>query len=464
MGDELRLEQILLNLVGNAVKFTETGYVRVAATCEAAGTGGGWLRIEVVDSGIGIAADVLDGLFESFQQADAGITRRYGGTGLGLSISRNLAELMGGRLTAESRPGRGSRFLFEAVFDLAPATPPEPRRPEPAAQGPRLDGLRLLVVDDSAVSRDVAVSMLQLEGASADARANGLEALEALRAEPDGYDAVLMDMHMPEMDGITATLHVRQELGLADLPIIALTAGLLDAKRAAAMGVGVTAIVTKPVDLEALVRQIRGCLALPIAAPEPTEQPADGAEFLPDLAGVDAERARCSSGGSRIVFLRLLGLFTVEFADVAETMRRHLAGGDMAAAARLMHTLKGSAATLGADEIAAAAAAVEAAVLRGEAPADDLPVALARAMEALVAAAARLGATVDDPAPDAARVPTAEQMAELTQALQSHDLEALCLFDRLDAGLHLLLGDAQAADLRSAVTRLRFDEALAILE
>ncbi len=463
IGDELRVEQILLNLVGNAVKFTETGFVRLAAACDPAGPGAVSLCIEVIDSGIGIAAEGLENLFEPFLQADVDITRRYGGTGLGLSISRRLAEAMGGRLTAESRLGHGSCFRFEALFDLAPAAVPAAERPGSAARGPRLRGLHLLVADDSAVSRDVALSMLQLEGATADHCANGLEALEALRAGPGRYDAVLMDLHMPEVDGITATRRMRKDLHLTDLPVIALTAAVLDAERAAALGVGVNAVLAKPVDIDLLVSQVRSCLGLPeVAGAEAPEAPEADPEALPELPGIDPARLWRSAGGNRTVLDRLVRLFAAEFHDVAERARRRLAGGDIKAAARLMHTLKGSAAIMGADGIAASAAALEAAALRDEPDLEQPLGGLERMMAELAAAISLAGADRRASSGEAVE-PTPEKLAELRQALQKHDMEALTLFDQLDAGLHRLLGDGQAADLREAVTHLRFDEALAML-
>ncbi len=464
LGDELRIEQIILNLVGNAVKFTETGFVRLSATCEPAGAGAAWLRVEVADSGIGIADEALGAIFRPFQQADTGTSRQYGGTGLGLDISRGLAEIMGGQLTVKSRPGHGSRFRFEAILPRAGSGVSATVGQDPPARGPRLVGLRLLVVDDSPVSRDVALSMLQLEGASADGCTNGLAGIGALRTRPAGYDAVLMDLRMPEMDGIAATRCIRQELGLKDLPIIALTAGVPDARRAAALGVGVNAILAKPIELDTLVQQIRLCVGMPAADAEAALRQAPEAEALPTVPGIDPDRAWSSTGGSRTVFTRLLGLFVEEFADVAEATRRHLADGRLEPVAGLMHRLKGSAAALGAGEIAAAAAEVETSALRGEAvpgrPLADLECALALLLEAVGSA----GVVADTHRFEQADVPTPDQLGELMQALRAHDLEAMALLERLDAGLHLLLGDAHAADLRSAVTRLRFDEALAILE
>jgi signal transduction histidine kinase/CheY-like chemotaxis protein len=280
MTDPLRLQQILFNLVSNAVKFTAEGEIVVSA---------GWraesreLVLEVRDTGCGIAPDRLAHIFDSFEQAEVGTTRRYGGTGLGLAISRRLAELMGGSLTVESRVDRGSTFRLvlpvAAVAEppvqapvLAPAQTPalapvQTPAPAPApAPGPlllddgvegALSGVELLVADDHEVNRRIIGLLLAPTGARLTLVANGLEAVEAAQERP--FDAILMDMQMPVMDGLEAARRIRQGRGPnRDAPVIALTANALDVHRAAWAELGAEAFLTKPIDPALLIRTVAG--------------------------------------------------------------------------------------------------------------------------------------------------------------------------------------------------------------
>ena len=259
-GDALRIEQVLINLVGNALKFTERGCVTLRVTPVGITEASARLRFEIEDTGIGLSPDALARLFVPFTQADSGITRRFGGTGLGLSICKRLVELMGGEIGVESSLGVGSTFWFELPFErLAEEYKPAIRAAE--VKGPRLQGLRLLVVDDSPINLKLAERVLEREGAEVTLMSDGQQALDALRAHPAGFDLVLMDIHMPVMDGLTATRAIREELGLGTLPVIALTAGVLAEEKQNALGAGVNDFLPKPMDLEQVVTMIRqyGC-------------------------------------------------------------------------------------------------------------------------------------------------------------------------------------------------------------
>jgi len=254
-GDPLRLEQVLTNLLGNAIKFTERGEVRVNITPLAENDQGLGLRFAIQDTGIGIAPAARERLFSAFSQADTSITRRFGGTGLGLSICKRLVEMMGGEIGVESAPGQGSTFWFELAFPHATASAPVEQEPPPAplAAGPRLAGLRLLAVDDSAMNRDLVEQVLIREGASVTLAGDGQQAVQLLQAPSHGFDAVLMDVQMPVMDGRTATRLIRGPLGLTQLPIIALTAGVLADEQRLIRAAGADEVLPKPLDLEQLV-------------------------------------------------------------------------------------------------------------------------------------------------------------------------------------------------------------------
>ena len=256
-GDATRLKQILTNLLSNAIKFTERGGVTLRVRRLAATSTRTTLSFVVQDTGIGIAPEVQARLFAPFAQADSSITRRFGGTGLGLSIVKRLVKLMGGELGLDSTPGAGSEF--RVVLDFALAAPEALARLEVSSAAPgehALLGVRVLVVDDSNINRDGTKSILELEGAQVGLASNGQEAFERLQAEPRAFDVVLMDLQMPVLDGHEATRRIRLELGLADLPIIAVTADALRSQRQRAAAAGMNDYIIKPFDARALVSSI----------------------------------------------------------------------------------------------------------------------------------------------------------------------------------------------------------------
>ena len=249
-GDPGRFRQVLTNLLGNALKFTEVGEVRVAARWEQR-EDGGWLMVDVTDTGIGIPKDTIPKLFSPFTQADASTTRRYGGTGLGLSISRRLVELMGGELRVESTVGVGSTFSFAVRADAMalPATPAAPARDAGAARRP----LRVLVAEDNPVNQLVAEMMLRSLGCSAVIAADGEKALEQLAA--GAFDLVLMDMQMPVMDGLEATRRLRAKeaaTGAPRLPVVALTANAMAENRVECLASGMDQFLPKPIRIDEL--------------------------------------------------------------------------------------------------------------------------------------------------------------------------------------------------------------------
>ena len=258
-GDPGRLRQILLNLAGNAIKFAEKGQVLIRVEPDATQFPAGILRFSVSDTGIGIAPDQLDRIFETFTQADASVTRKYGGTGLGLSISKRLVELMGGRIWVESTPARGATFYFTARFGMeaaatAPGTGQELFPAPPAVHG---EPLRILAVDDSEENRFLVAGYLKELNCHIEFAENGEIALEKFCA--GAYDLVLMDLEMPVMDGYTATGRMRAweaERKRRLTPILALTASALDADLRRAIEGGCTACLRKPVRLRTLVEAV----------------------------------------------------------------------------------------------------------------------------------------------------------------------------------------------------------------
>jgi signal transduction histidine kinase/ActR/RegA family two-component response regulator len=248
-GDPSRIQQILVNLLGNATKFSEQGEIVLRADCLRREGGRCHLAISVRDHGIGIPADQQQRIFEAFTQADTSTTRRYGGTGLGLAISSNLVRMMGGNISVQSHPGAGSTFRFELTLPvvdahpgLLPAEPPAPSRP-----------LRLLVAEDNLVNRTLLERMMTKEGHIVRSVDNGQKVLELLASEE--FDAILMDIHMPEMDGLETARRIREResFGGGHIPILALTALAVHGDEARCIEAGMDAYLSKPFKREELI-------------------------------------------------------------------------------------------------------------------------------------------------------------------------------------------------------------------
>ena len=524
MGDSLRLKQVLINLGGNAIKFTEQGMVVLHIAVVERQASRVMLECSVSDTGIGIAPENLDRIFDGFSQAEASTTRRFGGTGLGLVISARLVGLMGGQLEVESEVGKGSRFHFRITLDVAhdetplidtpapvelrelqvlviddnpvaqqvlramveplgwqaelassgeealklirqritrgqrpydavfvdwqmpgmdgwetslqirkllsdqratilvmvtahgremlarrpaneqallngflvkPVTPSmlldaitearqeqldDPARPAVSADSARrLQGMRVLLVEDNKINQQVAQELLEREGAQVTLADNGALGVHAIAAADQPWDVVLMDIQMPVMDGYTATRKVRQELKLASLPIIAMTANAMEIDRQEAMAAGMNAHVGKPFNLDELVRTMlqhsgytapeAGVSAQP-APPSPPTAPLD-ATAPANAAQFDISSALERLGGNASVLMRVLQIFARDLPRQPQELATLLARAQGDEARRLLHTLKGTAATVGAHRLAAVAAEAEQRLSRGLVPAGD---------------------------------------------------------------------------------------------
>jgi CheY-like chemotaxis protein len=252
LGDPARINQILINLLNNAVKFTEKGSITISVSCRPQEDGKCEVHFAVKDTGIGIPEDKMQRLFHPFSQADASIARRYGGTGLGLVISKRLTELMGGGMWAESLAGIGSTFHFTIMVQPSPTRPlqkgaiPESKiRLEPGGH------LQILLAEDNLVNQKVTGTMLKKLGHRADVAANGLEVLPAL--ERQHYDLILMDVQMPEMDGLEAAREIRRRWPGPDRPVIvAMTAMALEGDREMCLDSGMDDYISKPVKMDML--------------------------------------------------------------------------------------------------------------------------------------------------------------------------------------------------------------------
>ena len=262
IGDAGRLRQILVNLVGNAIKFTERGSIGIHIAADAVHDSVAILHFSVRDTGIGIPGDKLKSIFEAFEQADNSIARRYGGTGLGLAISRQLAGLMAGRMWVDSTPGCGSAFHFTAEFavDFTVATPAIVPLPQTGKRA-----LRVLLAEDNPVNQRLATRLLEKHGHSVLAVSNGQEAVDAIGR--GGFDVVVMDVQMPVLDGLTAARRIREDEKSSGwhIPIIALTARALKEDREICVAAGMDGYLTKPIQTEDLMRLLDA-----VTAPEPS--------------------------------------------------------------------------------------------------------------------------------------------------------------------------------------------------
>jgi signal transduction histidine kinase/CheY-like chemotaxis protein len=260
VGDPYRLKQVLINLVGNAIKFTSAGRVDLTVKLETSTPSTVRLLFSVRDSGIGIPKELQQTVFQAFSQADGSSTRKYGGTGLGLTISAHLVELMNGKIWVESVPSVGSTFFFTGEFRTSEvpaidvsAAPGTARKPV-IAVAPAGQGLHVLVVEDNAVNRTVATRLLERQGHSVTVAVNGVEALTTLEEHEWNFDLILMDVQMPEMDGLEATQEIRKREMNRDkrMPIVALTAHAMERDRERCLAAGVDAYLSKPIRMEDL--------------------------------------------------------------------------------------------------------------------------------------------------------------------------------------------------------------------
>jgi PAS domain S-box-containing protein len=603
-GDPMRLQQVLLNLVGNAVKFTERGEVVLSVSAGPTEGGNIELAFAVRDTGIGIAREQQQHMFEAFSQADSSTSRKYGGSGLGLAISRRLVALMGGDLVVESTPGRGSCFRFSAWFGLdrsEPADLPAPgssmrvlvaddnassraaladalegrgwevdraatgaealallrgtrpydlafidsvmpdldgasvlafaradraiamprcallaadperegldaaaadlgvdavlakpftpatleealaelanRQTAPAAPPTtpldgRLAGLRVLVVEDNLLNQEVANYVLLHAGASADFAGNGRIALGMLADSAASYDAVLMDLQMPVMDGFEAAAAIRA-MGLGALPILAMTANAMEEDRVRALQAGMDGYLPKPIDVDELANALQrvtgrdGAGRAPAAAGQAAAQPA--AEPMPlHLPGIDLKTTLPRFGGSFASFASVFRRFARAQGGVAGEVRALLAAGERVRAGQLLHRLRGVAANLGAVEVAGHALALEQA-LRSEdeaAPArlEDAVARLAAALAGVVATARALPAEpAGEPAAGRIDKPTLhDELAHLRDLLENNNMKAMARFEALRPAL-AHLAPATMPALADAVATLRFDAAAVLV-
>ena len=375
-GDALRIGQILLNYLSNAVKFTERGRITLKVTLQAETPESLLIRFAVSDTGIGIPFEQQARIFNVFEQADSSTTRRFGGTGLGLAIARRLALLMGGDSGLHSTLGEGSTFWFTARLQRAVELTLDNTltlRPEEAEQIliSRYHKTRVLLAEDNLINQEVALELLRGVGLQADLAVNGEKAVEMVAAHD--YDLILMDMQMPIMDGVTATRIIRQSERGRTLPILAMTANAFSEDRQRCIDAGMNDHVAKPVDPSNLYAMLIKWLptptqrAKPSAVKAPTHFPVDptikfaaqtDAALIAALSrqpGINTQAGLLAVRGRSASYLRLLRSFISQHGDDVHTIEAALNSTPVGPAERLAHSLKGAAGVLGLSHIHAAA-------------------------------------------------------------------------------------------------------------
>ena len=369
VGDPVRLGQIIVNLVHNAIKFTERGEVRVALSLREQTEQEVLLLCSVTDTGIGLSPAQLPLLFQSFQQADSSITRQYGGTGLGLAICKQLATLMQGEVGVQSVLGQGSTFWFSARLGIghahAVAMVHAQQHDAPDLHALQvLQGVRILLVEDNELNREVAVELLGAVGVCVDTADNGQMALQRLQEQT--YDLVLMDMQMPVMDGLTATRLLRAQAQFATLPVIAMTANAMESDRQACLQAGMNDHIPKPIEPDqlfaALLQWLRPGTAAVAGAPVSVSEPGD---VLPVIAGLDVHTGLHLVRGKKDFYLSMLHKFAAGQQGAVEAIRADLQQGLHAQAQRHAHNLKSLSASIAMAPVSRLAADVEAQLRKG---------------------------------------------------------------------------------------------------
>jgi signal transduction histidine kinase/DNA-binding response OmpR family regulator len=383
IGDSVRIRQILINLIGNAIKFTPKGYVSVEVDCKEQVGEIAHLQWRVTDTGIGIPEGKLEHIFDKFTQADTSTTRQFGGSGLGLAICRQLASLMGGHVGVTSLPGQGSTFHFDLPMKVdlqnGPASDlPTDRTMASAGGTGHFAGARVLVAEDNVVNQRVAVRMLNKLGCQAFLAVNGREAVEMIE-DSSSYDLVLMDCQMPEMDGYEATMEIRRRMTGRRIPVIAMTANALQGDREKCLASGMDDFITKPVKMETLAKVMQRWF---VDRPSKTEdregdeEKKSGRSRLeggkdggcPDTTAsvIDKEAVLKRLGGDEELYQELLHLFLEHAPRQITQLKEAVEAGDVALSERMAHSLKGASANIGAVTLQQEAAQAETGARTGD--------------------------------------------------------------------------------------------------
>jgi len=484
LGDPLRLGQILVNYANNAVKFTEQGEVIVSARVVEETDHDCLIRFAVSDTGIGLTQEQIGKLFQSFQQADMSTSRKYGGTGLGLAISKKLAELMGGAVGVESEYGKGSTFWFTARLGkgVAKAKNVDQQAETAIVNLAAIRGSSILLVEDNEFNQQIASELLTDAGFKVDVAENGQKSIEML--DKRAYDIVLMDMQMPVMDGVTATREIRRDERFKDLPILAMTANVMDTDIEKCRDAGMWDHIGKPIDPDELfgklvkwmkprkMEEVRETAETPPVETQKEETKKEEAkpapqDDLPEIPGLDTGLGLKRVMGKQAFYRDMLRKYIDNQGEAPVQIRQSLDAGDFATAERQAHTAKGVSGNIGATQVQALAATLEKAI-REKMPRETI----GEALEAFALAHGKLvtplkeafpaAAVVKEVAPvDAAKA--AEVFEKMREFLANDDSEAGDYLDAEIAALRFILGAEHFGPFERAVKQYDFAQALELL-
>ena len=477
MGDPLRLGQVLINLVNNAVKFTDRGKVIVALRVSERDENRVTLQFSVQDTGIGLSREQRDRLFQPFTQAERGTSRQYGGTGLGLSISKRLVTMMGGGIRVESEPGRGSTFIFTVQFGVQPQKSSRDsginldsreQRPKPAkfeaTVGNALEGIRgahILLAEDNLINQQVARELLEQASLSVSIVSNGQEAVSAV--EEGAFDLVLTDINMPVMDGLQATARIRENPRFQDLPILAMTAQALSGDREKSLDAGMNDHITKPIDPDklytALVKWIepkKRQRPLPPVEERITSVRASGTK---DMPGLNVSEGLARVAGNQTLYVKLLQDFVGQFSRVVSELHKLLDRDQLGEMATVVHSIKGVSGNLGANDLNGAAISLEKAIKSGNRLLIDNQIHRFETDLETVLKSINDAAPAKPAAKDASALPTRQGKAPDIKKIEPLILE---LKDMLEESS--LNADQVLAKLKAQLDDSRFDEPVLSLE
>ena len=481
-GDDLRLGQVLTNLLSNAVKFTEHGHVTLRVRFLAWQADAATLQIEVEDTGIGMSAEQMSQLFSEFTQADGSTTRRYGGTGLGLSITRRLIHLMAGDIEVDSKPGRGSCFRITLPVEparlLGGTLHRDRHRVTSLDERQRLDGLRVLLVEDNALNQQLASELLSRQGAVVSVAPHGQAALELLRKPGATFDVVLMDLQMPVMDGYQATRLMREDPVLRTVPVLAMTAHAMVEERERCLELGMQNHLSKPLDPATLYAALRPfCPAsVPAANPVPPDEPGPEIVDWPRVPGLDLRQVQAYFAGDASLYAQTVLAFGEHAQSVLALLPDALTRHAWPEIHREAHTLKGLGRTLGHAALSEQARALEVVAAQAQPPASPDNAAIQNAALALLDTLRTLLADIHQLGPHlracvqggaaplaASSGLDAGMMTRLSQLVAESDGQALSLWQRHRTAFAGGLPPSVFARLDDALARCDFDAASGLL-
>ena len=469
VGDGRRLQQVMANLVDNAIKFTKKGTVIIAVQCAKKSKDRVDLHFSVKDSGAGINSESLDYLFEPFQQADSSSTRKYGGTGLGLTISRQLVEMMGGRIRVKSTPGKGSLFYFSVTLPWRWSESGE------IGLSPELEGLRVLVVDDNPVCREIIRKMLSLPGCRVETVGSGREALNRISERNGGADfveLVLLDWQMPDGDGVAAAAEIRSRIQ-PDLPILMMSAFGVEQEITLAEKQNANGFLAKPILRNSLIGAINGFFAgegrqgVPSSKAFPKLAPGrERVEEIFSLSCVDVQEVLARLGIDQETFNHVLASFSQDFADFVVTINDAFAGKDIESIQKLVHKIKGSSGTIGANKLSRAAEQVDMICKKGDLPDREQILAVETTLNEVLHF---ISGIIDLPAPESSAVSLQVVDSENLYFVVSQLAEALdhALLENINESLRVLkehVVGMRVEKLQRLIEIYQYDEAREILE